>query len=150
MSRLFGRRQLSKSDEPIDSKAPRPELHALPSYEGVSTEDVPAVRLDKHPEVRRRDVGVQRYGSGVPATAPGHDWNQNYQRWREDMLHMWPSASTPGASYTQHDTPIGPIQLAAPHPRRDLGTAPTAATFDFLKHEYQGSRFNPPKPRFYS
>ena len=148
MSRVWGRRQLRKSDEQphlCDGHAPRPEIHILPSHEGVSTEDVPAVRLDCRPEVRRRDVGVQRYGSGVPTLAPG--CHEDSKSWFFDKQCR---ADGPGQSVSIHQTAIGPIKLSDPHPRRDLGEMPTVDTIDFLKHECQGSRFNPPKLRFYS
>ena len=149
MSRLHGGRQLQKCDEYLfGGQAPRPDIHSLPTHDGVNTEDVRALPLcEPRVEVRRRDVGVQRYGSGVPTLPQGfHEslqtlWNSVVSR---DLL-----TDRPGGT-SIHQTSIGPIKLTDPHPRRDLGSMPTGDTFNFLKHEYQGSRFQPPKPRYYS
>ncbi len=148
MSRLYGRRQVQKCDEYLDRQAPRPDIYTLATQSSVNTEDVRAVPLCAS-EVRRRDVGVQRYGVGVPTLAPGFH--------EKGLDTLWSSVASPdvmtsgsGIATSIHQTSIGAIKLTDPHPRRDLGSVPTQDTLNFLKHEYQGSRFNPPKPRFYS
>ena len=148
MSRLYGRRQVQECEQYLDRQAPRPDIYTLASQShSVSTEDVRAVPLCES-EVRRRDVGVQRYGVGVPTLAPGFH--------EKSLDTLWKSVSSPdvltngsGIATSIHQTSIGTIKLTDPHPRRDLGSMPTGETLNFLKHECQGSRFNPPKPRFY-
>jgi len=99
---------------------PREDLSTIP-FVGDVVGETPAVPWCDR-EVRRRDVGPQRYGSGTPA------FNGS-------------------GSYTEIATSHGNLKLSSDEPH--LGFMPTAATVDFLRSEYLGSRSNPPPARFY-
>ena len=84
-------------------------------------------------EVRRRDVGSQSYGHGVPTMNSG----------LTDRLGFAIKAT----SYDDFSTSHGKIRLSSNE--RDFGFMPTAASVLFLKHEYLGSRLPPPPQRYF-
>lgn len=140
---IWGSRQLSRSQEVpylSNGMAPRLDMHTLPVDGRVNNEELQALPRDtRQLEIRRRDVGPQFYASGASFVPAGSHTPNHKPR---DFSHR-------GMSTAHHfKTPIGTIALTNPEDR-NLGTMPSIETFDFLKHECQGSRFNPRPPRFF-
>ena len=113
--------------------SPRPDLETVPFVGDVGGVPPPLWPCDK--EVRRRDVGAQRYGSGIPT----------FNNATKDRNGLVTTQKSPMASF---DTMNGKIALPAP-PAQSHGHMPTADVLLFLKHEYTGSRAIDPPPRYY-
>ena len=109
---------------------------SLVPFIGKVAGETPAVtRCD--PEVRRRDVGAQRYGSGIPTFAPP-----------QTILKGWlPDPKAKKASTDIVETPHGPIRLTQPPLRKDY--MPGADVIDFLRSEYVGTRHSDPPQRYF-
>jgi hypothetical protein len=112
---------------------PRADLESVP-FVGEVAGVTPAVSKAVH-EIRRRDVGKQVYGSGIP-TLPGAYTDRN------GLLK-----SPNGEKQIQVPTAHGNITLTSNE--QHLGYMPTASAVHFLKHEYLGSRFGAHPPRYY-
>ena len=129
--------QMRKSDN-IDwwcdrQQPPENLLWGLPFVGTVSGETPALPRCE--PEVRRRDVGEQSYGSGVPRmTGTLVD--------RDGLLKR-----KQGATFTSAATAHGDVLLS--HSRQELGFMPTAAAANFLSTECLGSRRPTPPQRYY-
>lgn len=148
MSKIAGGRQLTWSQEvpyltghlPL---VPNAYVQPMPFDRRVNTEDLPALPMGtRDMEVRRRDIGRQHYASGTAAVPAGS------QDISGAPVHKPRGYKRNLSGVEVFSTPIGKIALTNPE-SRDLGSAPSVATFDFLKYQYQGSRFNPPPPRFF-
>ena len=111
---------------------PRPDLATVPFVGEVSGE-TPWTCRDA--EVRRKDVGVQRYGSGTPA--------MNCALTDRNGLVLKKRALEVSEVPTSH----GNITLRANDP--DLGFLPTADAVLFLRSQYVGSRAPDPRQRFF-
>ena len=86
-------------------------------------------------ETRRRDVGKQMYGTGIPVTNHSHvDRYGLLERKRTSQSEMMP---------TSH----GNLRLSSTEP--DLGFLPTADAIFFLRSEYLGSRQSDPPARYF-
>ena len=126
--------QMAKFSDPqflAGVSLPRPDLSTIP-FVGTVVGEPPAAALITA-EVRRGDVGVQRYGSGLVKQKASAD--------RNDLA----STSQP-RSVEVFSTSIGPIQLQAP--QQELGFMPSALAVDFLRERYLGSR-QPALPQRY-
>jgi len=118
---------------------PSAYAETMPFDRRVNTEDLPALpRGTRDLEVRRRDIGRHHYASGTATVPAGSHTPVHKPRGYKRNL----------SGVEVFSTPIGKIALTNPE-SRNLGGAPSVATFDFLKHQYQGSRFNPPHQRFF-
>ena len=85
-------------------------------------------------ETRRRDIGQQKYGSGIPT------FNSTLTD-RDGLLIKRRS------DVTDRQTSHGDIRLTSN--QRDLGFMPTADAVLFLRHEYRGSRALSPPRRYF-
>ncbi len=112
---------------------PRADLETVPFVGEVASGMTPAKRVDN--EVRRRDVGKQVYGGGVPKL-PGAHTDRN-------GLLKAPKSET----RVQVPTPHGDLTLTSNE--QHLGFMPTADAVHFLKYEYVGSRLGAPPSRYY-
>ena len=111
----------------------RPELGHR-EFVGPVQEEVPAVPYAV-PEVRRRDIGRQKYASGTPSmNPPAIDRNGLFDPRRRGHFESF-------------ETQTGAINLATV--KRDLGFLPTADTVLFLRNEYNGSRASVTPQRFF-
>ena len=110
---------------------PRDDLETIPFIGDVAGE-TPAVC--KMTEVRRRDIGTQAYGSGIP-TLNG------------TLLDKFGLLAKQKPNYKQVATSHGDVNLSQNVP--DLGFMPTADSLLFLKHEYLGSRAPVTPQRFF-
>ena len=111
---------------------PRENLETVP-FVGVVAGETPAVRRYER-EVRRKDVGVQKYASGTPAFN-GHITDRN------GLLTK--KAGVRSEMVTSH----GNVKLTSNEP--DFGFAPTADSILFLRSEYLGSRQSDPPARYF-
>ena len=111
---------------------PRDDLSTIPFVGEVSGE-TPA--YSHTPETRRRDVGQQKYGRGVPTL------NSTLTD-RHGLLE-----SKRGTGTTEVATSHGKLRLSSNEP--NLGFMPTASAVLFLREEYQGSRAPVPPQRYY-
>lgn len=105
-------------------QAPRPDQSGS-IFNGNVSGVTPAVPLCV-PELRRRDVGSQKYGSGTP-TFNGDRCN------RDGVVDGRPN------SFLTFPTSHGPIAIGEPM-RQDLGWMPTVEGVLFLRDQYPGSR----------
>lgn len=114
---------------------PQPRDDETVPFVGKVSGVTPAVRRECG-EVRRRDVGIQRYGSGEPRF-------NNTLTDIHGLLQPRPNARSE-SFVTEH----GRIHLPMNEP--DLGSMPTADAVLFLRGEYVGSRLPNPPQRYYS
>ena len=112
---------------------PREDMNMKPFIGDVSGV-TPAVAI-RTPELRRRDVGHQRYGQGIPK------FNSSVTD-RHGLIHTNPR------DFTVMNTSHGSVALPS-HNEENLGFLPTADAILFLKHEYLGSRAPVPPQRFF-
>lgn len=107
----------------------RPDMETIPFVGELIKADLPAMSKDEM-EVRRRDVGVQRYGSGTP--------KQN-----GSILDVWGHIDKKQkVVHTNAATMVGDVALGASKP--NLGYLPTAADVDFLSRTLGTRRLDPP------
>ena len=106
---------------------------SLPPFEGQIWGETPAID-NCATEIRRSDVGVQKYGGSAPAMGSA-------------SVDLFGLVSTKKESRTPAGTSHGPVILQ--HTKRDLGFLPTADAVLFLRHEYQGSRAPKYPQRYY-
>ncbi len=108
----------------------RPDLESVPFVGKVA--GLPSAPPKLAAEIRRRDVGEQQYGGGVPK--------------QTSVINAFGLTKKPSAvSYLE--TSIGAVQLSKR--ARELKFLPTTTAIDFLRHEYLGSRQPVPRQRFF-
>jgi hypothetical protein len=112
----------------------RPATESAPYERATYTETAVPGLCKGSREVRRRDVGPQKYGSAVPATRGTRLKDGLYDRSQRTLRDT-------------HMTPRGPIAISSS--RHKYGFLPTADAVNILKHEYQDTRLSPPHPRYY-
>ena len=110
---------------------PRDDIHTIPFIGEVSGETPAHCHTQ---ETRRRDVGMQIYGSGVPS------FNSSVT----DRFGLLKSDAT---TFKTVPTSHGNIRLSSNN--RDLGFMPTGDAVLFLRHEYLGSRAPVPPQRYF-
>ena len=113
---------------------PRTDLETIPFVGIVGGEQWRDTRCYA-PEVRRRDVGKQRYGAGIPTQ------NSTIVD-RHGLLVQKSRAET-----THAHTSEGLVSLCSCDEK--LGCMPTADAINFLRSEYQGSRAPKPPTRYF-
>ena len=111
---------------------PRDYLENIPFIGDVSGE-TPAVRIDN--EVRRRDIGQQSYGGGVPKQGTAHTDRHGLVKPRKGEQHTEVATSHGNLVLTSHE--------------QDFGFMPTAQAVFFLRDECLGSRFDAYPARYY-
>jgi hypothetical protein len=111
---------------------PREDLETIPFIGEVAGVTPMACVL---PEVRRRDIGSQSYGSGAPRLPTAFTD-------RHGLVEK-----SKGERSTQVATSHGNVVLTSNEQHR--GFMPTADAVLFLKHEYLGSRFGAYPSRYY-
>lgn len=111
---------------------PRGDMNMAP-FTGEVVGETPAAAMCA-PETRRKDVGVQRYGHGIPK------FNSSIAD-RDGLLMKEPR------QFTQFETSHGPV--AIPFNTEKLGFLPTADAILFLRHEYLGSTAPTPPKRYF-
>jgi len=115
---------------------PRPRdlshVALVPTPVGHVANYLPAIRRCE-PEVRRKDVGAQNYGSKMPTF-------NNSSADRHGLIKK-------GGVVTAVETPIGALGLK--EAKSDHGYMPSTMDLHFLKSEYQGNRHLDPPLRFY-
>lgn len=114
---------------------PRPDLDTVP-FVGSIAGETSGTDVKQRVEVRRRDIGQQQYGSGVPKQ------NCAYTD-RNGLVDM-----KRRVQFETFDTSNGPLMLGS-SARTDLGFMPTAAAVNFLRSEYVGSRLPDAPTRYY-
>jgi hypothetical protein len=107
---------------------------SMAPFVGEVSGETPAVTVCA-PEVRRRDVGMQKYGHGIPKF--------NGSITDRDGLLM-----KERKQFTQFQTSHGSVAL--PSNTEKLGFLPTADAVLFLRHEYLGSTAPTPPQRYFS
>lgn len=126
--------QVKRSDELnwiCGRPLPREDLTTIPFIGEVGGE-TPAFCNDQ--ERRRRDVGPQIYGHGVP-------------RENATFTDMFGLLTKQKPAYTDVTTSRGKVQLATNN--KDLGFLPSADVVDFLRSEYLGSRARTTPQRYF-
>ena len=121
-----------KMDWWCQAMSPRQDMESIP-FVGEVAGVTPALAYCNK-ESRRRDVGVQKYGSNTPS------FNSTLQD-RNGLLIERRSA------VTDRPTSHGDIRLTSND--RDLGFMPSADAILFLRHEYRGSRATSPPRRYF-
>lgn len=112
----------------------RPYLENVPFFGNVSGQP-PGLHYQE-PEVRRRDVGMQRYGQKIATTGNA-------------SINQYGLASKKNESKQYFKTSNGDVGLSI-ESKPDLGYLPTADAIYFLKHQYVGSRQPDPPTRFFT
>jgi hypothetical protein len=133
--RCWGGTQMRFSDDTdwwCGRPMPRPELSDIPMVGDVGSA-VPAA-CQMH-EVRRRDVGLQNYGTQTAPESLSMDADGNVTV----NKHIHTSTA---------QTTRGPLHLLSGAPTH--GFHPTADAVLFLRSEYLGSRQDPLPERYYS
>ena len=127
--------QIRRSDE-VGWKAgmqhPRPNLETIPFFGKLRGEARVSARVD--PEVRRRDVGQQRYGEGVP-------------KFNSHSTDVFGNISKEKPRLEFKETSHG--NVGVPIAQRKLGFMPSANAVDFLSTGYIGTRAPDPPLRYY-
>ena len=112
---------------------PRADLETIP-FTGAVTGETPALPKWCVDEVRRKDVGRQRYGGGKP-TQTGS---------RTNVFGMYDTRQKP--AFASFATSHGDLALSSS--REKHGFLPSADAVDFLRSTL-GTRLEPPPQRFF-
>lgn len=115
---------------------PRPDMETVEFVGSVTASHTagPPIARAEH-EIRRRDIGPQRYGGETPTQDTAYTDRHGLLQKPRNRVHK------------TVDTTFGNVTLTAHDP--DLGFLPTANVVDFLRHEYVGSRHNAYPPRYH-
>ena len=112
---------------------PRPNLETI-SFFGKVRGETPVASTVRVEETRRRDVGVQRYGKGVPT------FNTHVTDAFGNVSKTKPRLEFAETSHGSVGVPIAD---------RRLGFMPSANAVDFLSTGYVGTRAPDPPIRYY-
>ena len=124
--------EFGASDDCLEMRS-RPDLETVPFIGNLSNPTTAATSCAV--EVRRRDVGPQKYGSGVPS------FNGTLVEKPSGLLNGKIDRKKLAA------TCYGNLNLTGNDPH--LGWMPTADSILFLRSEYLGSRQSDPPARYF-